>query len=271
MDHNKIDKFEELYLKIFKVVILVVLTITLVVSVIMLLKGTSEYFATPSSAPAAKTAPPPNVNIDNFINSLDPKKPEEPPQQQPVQQEEKPPVKDTRLDDMVDKYVGNLWTYFDGYQKSCAVPKPVSQEEFTKGFPKHVIKGWFQTWGENFAQSQDKFEKAVLSNQKVIKYCKDKEGKGGVFFRSLDWHKDQYAKQIREGEIFEKQEAARVAQFEREEYARVTMKKAEAFASLTVAMSSFGTFMMLALLLIFSKIESNLRGVKIIEKEVNND
>ncbi|QWD09579.1 hypothetical protein G6713_02190 [Polynucleobacter paneuropaeus] len=269
MENNKINKFEELYLKIFKVVILVVLTLTLVVSVIMLLKGTGEYFATPSSAPAAKSAPPPNVNIDNFINSLDPKKPEEP--QQPVQQEEKPPVKDTRLDDMVDKYVGNLWTYFDGYQKSCSVPKQVTQDEFIKGFPKNIIKGWFQTWGENFAQSQDKFEKAVLSNPKVINYCKEKEGKGAVFFRSLDWHKDQYAKQAREGEAFEKQEAARVAQFEREENARVAMKKAEAFASLVIAMSSFGTFMMLALLLIFSKIESNLRGVKIIEKEVNND
>jgi hypothetical protein len=187
------------------------------------------------------------------------------------QQEEKPPVKDTRLDDMVDKYVGNLWTYFDGYQKSCSVPKQVTQDEFIKGFPKNIIKGWFQTWGENFAQSQDKFEKAVLSNPKVINYCKEKEGKGAVFFRSLDWHKDQYAKQVREGEKFEKEEAARVAQFEREENARVAMKKAEAFASLMIALSSFGTFMMLALLLIFSKIESNLRGVKIIEKEVSSN
>jgi len=270
MEHNKINKFEELYLKIFKVVILVVLTLTLVISVVMLLKGAGEYFATPSSAPAAKTAPPPNVSIDNFINSLDPKKPEEP-QQKPVQEEEKPPVKDTRLDDMVEKYVGNIWIYVDAYQKACVVPKEATKEEFMKGFPKHIMKEWFRIWGENFAQSQDKFEKAVLSNQKVINYCKEKEGKAGILFRSLDWHKDQYAKQVREGEKFEKEEAARVAQFEREENARVAMKKAEAFASLMIALSSFGTFMMLALLLIFSKIESNLRGVKIIEKEVSSN
>ena len=270
MKSDNINKFEELYLKIFKVVILVVLTLTLIISVVMLIKGASEYFASPSAAPPAKTAPPPNVNIENFINSLDPKKPDEP-QQQPAQQEAKPPVKDTRLDDMVDKYVGNLWIYFDGYQKSCVVPKSLTEEEFLKGFPKNVLKEWFSIWGENFAQSQDKFEKTLLSHPKVINYCKEKEGKGGVFFRSLDWHKGQYAQQIKDGEIFAKEEAARVAKFDREENARVAMKKAEAFQSLIIAFSSFGTFMMLALLLIFSKIESNLRGVKIIEKEVINN
>lgn len=269
MKQNQINKFEELYLKIFKVVILVVLTLTLIISVVMLLKGASEYFASPSTPPAAKTAAPPNVNIENFINSLDPKKPEEP--QQPIQKEATPPVKDTRLDDMVDKYVGNLWIYFDGYQKSCIVPKPLTQDEFMNGFPKNVLKEWFSIWGENFAKSQDNFEKTLLSHPKVISYCKEKEGKGGIFFRSLDWHKNQYAQQIKDGEIFAREEAARVAKFEREENARVAMKKAEAFQSLIIAFSSFGTFMMLALLLIFSKIESNLRGVKIIEKEDTNN
>jgi hypothetical protein len=49
---------------------------------------------------------------------------------------------------------------------------------------------------------------------------------------------------------------------------RVAEKKAQAYQSLITAISAFVMFMSLALLLIFSKIETNLRGVKIIEKEV---
>jgi hypothetical protein len=267
MENGTLNKVEDLYLKIFKIVILVVLSITLVVSVVMVLKGTSEYFATPSAADPAKSAPTPSVSVDAFIKELDKK--DAPPEKEPTAPvEQKPPVQDTRLDDMVDKYVLNLWTYLDAYQKACKVANPPEKETFLKNFRKDIMKSWFEEYGENFAKSQDTFEKSLLSNQRIIQICIEKEGKAGIFFRSLDWHKNQWAKQVKEGQLFEQKEAQRVAKFEAQEAMRVAEKKAQAFQSLITAISAFVMFMSLALLLIFSKIETNLRGVKIIEKEV---
>ena len=269
MENNNLNKIEDLYLKIFKIVILVVLSITLVVSVVMVLKGTSEYFASPSAPDPAKSAPVPTVGVDTFIKELDKKDAPPPPEQAPAAPvQEKPPVKDTRLDDMVDKYVLNLWTYLDTYQKACKVPNPPDKETFLKSFRKDIMKSWFEEYGEDFAKSQDSFEKSLLSNQRVIQICIEKEGKAGIFFRSLDWHRTQWVKQLKEGQIFEQKEAQRVAKFEAQEAMRVAEKKAQAFQSLITAISAFGMFMSLALLLIFSKIETNLRGVKVIEKEV---
>jgi len=266
MEDSKINKVEEIYLKVFRVVIIAVMTLTLILSVVMVLKGTSEYFATPSAPEPAKKAPPPNISVDKFLNEIDKKEQPPTPQPQPKPEENKPEVKDTSLDDMVEKYLANLWIYFDQYQKKCSPPNQLEKDAFFKGFPKQIMKGWFQSFGKEFAESQDKFEKAVLSNDRVIKICVEKQGKAGILFRSLDWHREQWVEELKKAEKFERDEAARVKKFEMQEAARVAMKKAEAFSSLITALSAFGMFMLVALILIFSKIETNLRGVKIIEK-----
>lgn len=252
------EKIELLYLKIFKIVVLVVLTLALVISLVMAVKGAIDYSATPRTPPPAESAPKPNVNIDDFIKQLEPEKEEPPPATKPKAEE--PPRKNSVLDDMVDNHVLKLWTYFDGYQQSCNAPTKVDKETFLNGFPKGIMRGWFQSLGQEFAESQDRFVKSLLGNQKVIQYCREKSGKGQIFFRSLDWHKNQYEKQIRDGKLFERNEAKRIQDFEIAEENRVSAEKEKAIISLITALSAFGIFMCLALLLIFSKIETNLRG-----------
>lgn len=264
MKKSVLNKFEEVYLTIFKVVIIVVLSIALIASGVMLVKGLTEMNAKPGTPSPAKKASRPNVNIDKFLEEFDQK---EQPAPATPQQERKPEVKDTSLDDMVDEYVTKLWTYFDGYQKLCSVANPVSKDDFMNSFPKQVMKNLFHTYGKEFADSQDKFEKAVLENKRIIQICVEKQGQAQVFFRSIDWHIREYRKQLEEANKFDEQEIARVENETHNEELKAAAKKAQGTQSLIVSLGAFGVFMALMLLLIFSKIESNLRGVKVIEKE----
>ncbi len=267
MEKNKLVKIEETYLQIFKIGVIVLLTIALIASIFLVLKGLSEMMASPSKADPEKSASKPSVSIDKFLNEFDPK--EKPAAPKPVERETQPAPKDTSLDDMTDAYLAKLWNYYDGYQKSCQVPVQVDKDTFLRTFPRHVIRGWFSYFGKDFAESQDAFEKSLLSNKRVIEICKNKDGKAGTFTRSLDWHRDEWQRQLVEIDRFEQKERNRVAQFEREEKIRVAIKHAQAPATLFSALTAFGVFLSLAMLLIFAKIESNLRGIKVLEKEVS--
>ncbi len=265
MEKSFLSKVEEVYLTIFKVVIIIVLSIALIVSGFMLVKGLTDMNVKPNIPSPAKKAPQPNVSIDKFLNEFDPK--EQPTPAPPIQGEGKQEVKDTSLDDMVDAYLAKLWIYYQGYQTQCSMPTPVNKDDFMNSFPKYILKAWFSEYGVAFAESQDKFEKALLAHARIIQICKDKQGQAHAFSKSLDWHFNEYSKQIKEGEKFEAQEIERVTSEESNEALRVAAKKAQAIQSLYVALGAFGVFMSLMLLLIFSKIESNLRGVSVIEKE----
>lgn len=258
-----LDKIEELYLKIFKVVIIVVLSLALLVSLIMAVKGLTQMSATPNDPAPAQPAPAPSVNVQDFINQLEsdktntaPKPSQEPPK--PI-----PTPKDTSADDMVEKYLTNLWNYYNKYQQECNPPTKVQEDIFKNNFPKQVMKTRLERYGVPFLDSQDAFMKTLLSHQAVILYCKAKQGEGKIFFRSLRWHDEEYQKQYQRARAFEEKEEQRIAAFKAKEASRVLTEQAEGLQSLLIAGGAFGTFMLLALLLIFSKIETNLRGVKL--------
>ena len=72
----------------------------------------------------------------------------------------------------------------------------------------------------------------------------------------------------READELDSQERQRVENHNRNERLRVEASQSEARYSLFIAASAFGTFMSLALLLILSKIEYNLRGFNLREPGV---
>ena len=265
MKKSVLSKFEEIYLTIFKIVIIVILSIALIASGVMLVKGLSDMNAKPGIPSPARKAPKPNVNIDKFLNEFDHKEQTAP--APPIQENKTQIPTDASLDMMVDKYVANLWLYVDDYQKQCSLADSVNKDVFINTFPKDIFKNLFSTYGEEFAESQDKFEKAVLGNKRIIQICIEKKGQAHALAVSLDWYEKEYSKQLQEGKEFDEQELERVKSEKENVYNNVAAKKAEATQSLIIALGAFGVFMALMLLLIFSKIESNLRGVKIIEKE----
>jgi hypothetical protein len=292
MEANNIEKIETTYLSIFKICIIVLLTLALIVSAGFLIKGVFDSTASERATEPAKLVDrskienkKPVVVIDGFLEFLNPKDVAVEKSEganddggKPNEQKKSIPVRDP-VDVMVDKALDNLWIYVEGYQKACAASVQIDKETFFNSFPKQVIRNWFKTYGESFMASQDSFEKLVLSDTRIIEICKKKEGRGQVFTKSLDWHYAQYSKKFsenenatrkanREADELDSQERQRVENHNRNERLRVEASQSEARYSLFIAASAFGTFMSLALLLILSKIEYNLRGFNLREPGV---
>lgn len=287
MKSNLLAKIEEIYLQLFKIVLLIVLTVALMVSGFLLVKGLAEMAATPNPPSPAKENPAParkaekpTVDVDGFLKELERQETPPPEKAAPAPQTSPPKAekieqKEDPLDAMTDSYIAKLWTYFAGYQSSCGVPNPTDKQTFFQAFPRTNLKQWFQKFGPEFAESQDRFEQKLLQNERVIALCKSKSGKAQIFVASLTWHYQQWDAQVKAGERFEREERQRVEsaiteeqrRVEREQYleeARVAAKHADSIKSLVAALIAFGVFTSIALLLIFSKIESNLRVVRLV-------
>jgi fructose-1-phosphate kinase PfkB-like protein len=82
----------------------------------------------------------------------------------------------------------------------------------------------------------------------------------------MNWHLEQWRAKIKESEEFAVAETERVERETIAEAARVAATKAAGIQQLLISLGMFGAFFSLALLLIFAKIESNLRGVQVIER-----
>jgi hypothetical protein len=120
---------------------------------------------------------------------------------------------------------------------------------------------WFKSYGPSFADSQDAFEKAVLASPAGIQIGKDNP-KISVLMKSLTWHAAEWERQLEAAKTFDRKEERRVKLFEMEEDAKVAAVKFGAASSLHAALIAFGVFMCLALLLIFSKIETDLMDIR---------
>ena len=184
MNNINLQKIEEISLSIFKIVVIALLSVTLVAILGLILKGVIDYTQKPDTttprqeASPPKDPPPIGVDPNNFLEKFLPK-PAVPPQVD-------------NSDKILSGYMDKLWGHFDNYQKQCESPLPVDKNTFDAAFPKQIVKEWLKRFGEPFLASQDQFAKIVLSNLKLIEFCKEKKGKSGVFLVLLEWHKEAY-------------------------------------------------------------------------------
>jgi hypothetical protein len=249
-------------LQIFKFIIIGVLSIALIVSVVFVLKGARDYFATAQQPAPAKAAPKPSVDVSKFLNFLDEKPTPSPVKNNTNRTENRTRTNvDQALDDLVDANVLKLWGYVDGFQKACQFPKQLDQEAFINKFPRNIFKEWFGLYGKDFADSQDAFEKAIFSNATAIQFGKENP-RISVLMISLNWHEREWEKEVRKAKVLEQSEERRVAAFTAAENARVLLVRTGAVSSFMTALTAFGVFMVLALLLIFSKIETDLMEIR---------
>ena len=267
MTRPLLTRIEEGYLKLFRIAILVVLTLVLVATVAMGVQGALKTMARPKAIEPAKTAPAPAVSVEEFLKEFD-KQPEAEAKPQDAPADAVPAKPDTTLDDKVSAQIARLFGYFDGYQRACRIDGEarVDQRTFEASFNRRVMRGLLEELGDPYFASQDGFEKALLSHPRVIEICIQRQGRAQVFWNSMNWHLEQWRARIKEGEEFEAAELARVETETAAEAARVMAAKAEGKTQLMVAAGLFAVFISLALLLIFAKIESNLRGVRVIER-----
>ena len=118
------------------------------------------------------------------------------------------------------------------------------------------------TRGDEWVAAMSSFVCGLLKDPAVGQL--KKEGKvGGVFYPSIRFHAAAWSRIANDKRRFEQHEAGRVAAETAEEEARVSASKLRAIAAISAAGAAFIAFMLMALYLIFARVERNLAGIEI--------
>jgi len=254
------SNLELFLLGIFKWVVIAAMLVLIASMIGLVGLGLVQYSSTPVAPEPAKSSSKPTFSSAAFIQSVKP------------QQADKatPPVKDAQPstlavdtgEEVFRVQAERLWMHVNKYQADCALVSPLSKTDFMEALRQTPLKNIIEKRGNDFAASQDAFAKENLANEEIIKLCKS--GRGGLFFSLLEFHRSSWDQQTRQAMEFDAQERSRVARVEDSEAARVSARKANSYQLFIGAAIAFGLFMSVALVLIFARLESNLRGVQTI-------
>jgi hypothetical protein len=271
MKNSTLIKIEETYLLIFKVVLLVVLTLALIGCFGLIVKGVLGFTEVERIPEPIKTPPSFNVKFDDFLNKIE-KENKEKKEQESIKAldtslyNRSEPVVDP-ADNVTDNYTNKLWELFEIYQNSCKISSKIEKEDFLKNFPKSSLKDSYNQYGQGYLSSMEEFMTGLLTNKKTIELCVNNEGKGQIFMRGIGWHRQQYANWSKEKQQFEQSERERIDNFKNLEKLRIAGIKMLSLNYFKYALISFCIFMSITLLLIISKIEYNLRSVAVIDNK----
>ena len=251
---------EVFFLKIFKFVILTIMGLALITTIGALIYAAIEYTQKPKEPAPAKTAPAATVNVEDFLKKIQQsKKVEAPPKEEP----EDPTVEEPKQEKPVEK------KYLNEARQLLACAKEFdSKSKQNTSVDEEGIRLWLQRnaddrkheRGQAWVTDSVKFNCAVLSNQQVIEFIK-KKPEIKLLMESSSYHIEAWDEIILNIAEFNQNEEARIENERNEEQARVFAAKTRAFFVLAIAGGAFGVFMLLALYLIFSAIESNLRRI----------
>ena len=257
------ERIEELFLKIFKVVILVVMGLGLVLAIGLSLYSASLYFQTPKKPAPAKAAPAEEVSVEKLLKQL---KPEEPAKQEEKQAPAEPPKGQAP---QALKYLEEVTAlYRCSIEFAKAVGAQVDETDAAAASrTTEEYRGQLETLadanelrGEAYVKDAVKFTCAVLKNPQIIALRKENKV-SGVFLKVLNFHLREWDRIQLDKVKFERQEEIRIAKEEAEEDARVMEAKILAITMIAAAGIAFAIFMIIALYLIFAKIETNLRRI----------
>ena len=257
------ERIEELFLKIFKVVILVVMGLGLVLAIGLSLYSASLYFQTPKKPAPAKAAPAEEVSVEKLLKQL---KPEEPAKQEEKQAPAESPKGQAP---QALKYLEEVTAlYRCSIEFAKAVGAQVDETDAAAASrTTEEYRGQLETLadanelrGEAYVKDAVKFTCAVLKNPQIIALRKENKV-SGVFLKVLNFHLREWDRIQLDKVKFERQEEIRIAKEEDEEDARVMGAKIQAITMIAAAGIAFAIFMIIALYLIFAKIETNLRRI----------
>jgi hypothetical protein len=257
------ERIEELFLKIFKVVILVVMGLGLIMAIGLSLYSASLYFQTPKKPAPAKSAPADEVSIDKLLKQLTPEEAKKQEEKQVPSETPKSPTPQAM------KYLEEVTAL---YRCSIEFAKAVGAQvdENDSAAASRQIEA-YRSDLENLADTNErrgspyikdavKFTCAALKNQQIIALRKDSKV-SGVFLKILNFHLREWDRIQLDKAKFERAEEIRVAKEEAQEDARVMEAKILAITMIAAAGIAFAIFMIIALYLIFAKIETNLRRI----------
>ena len=257
------ERIEELFLKIFKVVILVVMGLGLVLAIGFSLYSASLYFQSPKKPEPVKSAPAEEVSVDEILKQL---KPDEPAKQDEKQTPSESPKAQAPqalkyLEDVTALYRCSIeFAKAVGAQvdETDAAAASRTSEEYRSQL--ETLADANERRGDAYVKDTVKFTCAVLKNPQTIALRKDNEV-SEVFLNIFNFHLKEWDRIQLDTVKFEREEKMRVARESVQEEARVMDAKIEALKMIAVAGIAFAIFMVIALYLIFAKIETNLRRI----------
>lgn len=251
---------EIFFLKIFKFVILAFMGLALLTTIGSLIYAAIEYSQKPKEPEPAKTAPAETVNVDDFLKKIQQTKKVE---EAPKEETEEMPAEEPKQEKPTTKKFLN-----EAKELSACIKAFDTKVKHASGTDEEGIRQWFQRnaeernrdRGQSWVTDSVKFNCAVLANQQIIDFA-IKKPDVKLIGESSFYHIEKWDEIKRKVADFNRKEQDRIESERADEEARVLAAKTRAFFVLVIAGSAFGIFMLLALYLIFSAIESNLRSI----------
>lgn len=256
---SSLDRLEFTLIGLFKIVLMAALCVALVAASLLAARGVLSLQTSPS--PETPQGKPPIEAFDQraLLEVLSPSITSPTGTDSANRPVNRQPIADSNSL-IYDKQVDDLWQVVQPYQVACGAASPLTREQFAEGLRQSKLEVELRSRGSRYVASQLQFAKQSLSNPSVVQLCKN--GKNGIFFGMLEHHLkiwDQHQRDVRKFNDAEREREDRSRHLEN---LRVTEARAEGYRQLTLAAAAFGVFMSLALVLIFARIEANLRGFK---------
>ena len=250
---------EELFLRIFKIAILVLMALSLVAIVYFVVTSAFQYGQSPVEPAPAQKAPTKEIGLENLRQwLLDQEKRESDQPRQPANDQRKSvqfledAVKLYRCSESFGKLVGAEIADSNDATNQQRIGELRGQIEAVA-----TSKDWR---GEPWVKAAVTFVCKALEDSAIV--ALKKEGKvKAVFLPVLNFHLSSWDRIQTERIQFEEREERRVARERNSDEIRVATAKAIALTKLISAGIAFGLFMVLALYLLGAKIENNLRDI----------
>ena len=237
------------------------MSLTLLCAVGAIVFAAYQFSQSPKPPTPAQKAPVKAVNVDEFLKQL---KTDSPKQEAPaVSDEDKvepvPKPAPVKYKEEAQKIFGCDLDSIKQAKIAATEADEVRVEAFRKELQR-IADHKSVDRGQPFVTDLVKLSCAIFLHSQVIDFRKSHHD-AEIFADAINFHIKAWDTLKEEAAKFEKDERDRVEQEEQEEALRVALSKESAKFSLLVAAGAFGLFMALALYLIISAIESNLRRI----------
>ncbi|WP_048439202.1 hypothetical protein [Caenimonas sp. SL110] len=265
MQETPNTRLEDKYLLIFKYVIVFLMTMAILAIFVMLPFVAYNFMQKPEPPSPAKEPPARTITIEDLKKYLIE-------QEKRRLEEEKgggaKPAQDPNV--VTQQYAEQVLAIFrcsEDFRKlseqeteTTSGPEQSLRNEALRSRIERIASDSNPARGPDWVRAMTDFTCSVLKNPEVAKLKKDK-AVGSVVIPTINFHARMWSLIEAERRAFRDQEARRVTAEEAAEFARIAAAKARAIFLLGLAGSCFAAFMLLALYLIFAKIETNLRAM----------
>lgn len=256
-----VQNVEVLFLKIFKVTVLVIMGLALIAILYFLANASYQYSQSPKEPAPAQKAPPKEIRLDGLKDMLI----EDGKRRDGKTEKVQPVAMATTIEyrteaDLMYECKGN-------FANAVGTPLPEAGNNSAMANEAERLRQKLEEFakqadyrGAAWVKAVAAFTCAAMKDQSLMTLQKENKITR-PFTVSIEFHAARWDEIEIEKRRFEQAEQARVNGERAAELARVAVAKAQAVAHMTAALIAFAVFMALALYLVFAKIETNLRDI----------